>query len=51
MSITLITSHGKMKFELYCEKTPLACKNFLALSASGYYNNSTFHRSMLKYLF
>ncbi len=47
MSLTFVTSHGKMKFELFCEKTPLASKNFLALCASGYLNNTIFHRSML----
>ncbi len=49
MSVTLVTSHGKMKFELFCEDCPLASKNFLALCGSGYYNNSVFHRSMLFY--
>lgn len=33
MSVTLETSHGKMKIELYCELVPLGCKNFLALCA------------------
>jgi len=46
MSATLVTNHGKIKVELYCELVPMACKNFLALSASGFYDNSNFHRNM-----
>lgn len=49
MSLTLITTHGKLKFELYCEKTPKTCKNFLALCASGLFDSTIFHRLM--YLF
>jgi peptidyl-prolyl cis-trans isomerase-like 3 len=32
--------------ELFCELCPKTCKNFLALAASGYYNNTIFHRNM-----
>ncbi len=46
MSVTLYTSHGNLKLELHCELAPLACKNFLALAASGYYNSTVFHRSI-----
>ena len=46
MSVTLVTSLGKMKFELFCEETPLAAKNFLALCASGFFDNTKFHRLM-----
>lgn len=46
MSLTIITNHGKIKVELYCELVPMACKNFLALCASGFYDNSIFHRNM-----
>ncbi len=37
---------GHLKFELFCEETPKTCKNFLALCASGYYNNTSFHRNI-----
>ena len=46
MSVTLRTSHGKIKFELFCEEAPVATKNFLALCASGYYDNTIFHRNI-----
>jgi len=46
MSVTLKTSHGKVKIELFCEEAPLASKNFLALCASGYYDNTIFHRNI-----
>ena len=47
MSVTLVTSHGKLKFEIYCEDCPVTSKNFLALCSSGFYNNCLFHRIML----
>ena len=43
MSVTLVTSHGKLKFEIYCEDCPVTSKNFLALCSSGFYNNCLFH--------
>ncbi len=46
MSVTVHTSLGDLKFELYCELAPLACKNFLALCGSGYYNECLFHRNI-----
>lgn len=46
MSITLQTTHGELKVELFCETCPKACENFLALCASGYYNNTIFHRNI-----
>jgi peptidyl-prolyl cis-trans isomerase-like 3 len=46
MSLTIHTTHGDIKVELYCELVPKACKNFLALSAMGYYDNTLFHRNI-----
>jgi len=62
MSVTLHTSHGDLKFELYGDLCPKACildlniyfltlfnfigKNFLALSAKGYYDKTKFHRNI-----
>ena len=43
--MTINTSLGDLKLELYCEEVPKACKNFLALAASGQYNNTEFHRN------
>ena len=46
MSVTLHTSHGQIKLEIFCELAPYTSKNFLALCASGYYNNTIFHRNI-----
>lgn len=46
MSITLNTTHGAIKIELFCELTPKTCKNFLALASIGAYNNTKFHRNI-----
>ena len=35
-----------MKIELFCDLTPRTCENFLALSGSGYYNGTLFHRNI-----
>ena len=45
MSVTLHTSHGNLKFELFCEDCPKAATNFLALCACGAYNGVAFHRN------
>ena len=50
MSITLLTSHGDIKVELFCEHAPVACRNFLALCGSGYYNNTLFHRNIKNFI-
>ncbi|KAF2719041.1 cyclophilin-like protein [Polychaeton citri CBS 116435] len=44
MAVTLHTTHGDLKLELFCEATPKTAYNFLALCASGSYNDSPFHR-------
>ena len=46
MSLTLNTSHGNIKIELFCELTPKTCNNFLALAASGAYDATKFHRNI-----
>lgn len=50
MSVTLQTTHGEIKIELFCELTPKACKNFLALSAKGFYDNTIFHRNIAGFI-
>ena len=50
MSLTLHTSHGDIKLELFCELCPQACKNFLALCAKGYYNDTIFHRNIKNFI-
>ncbi|KNB43899.1 peptidyl-prolyl cis-trans isomerase-like protein [Blastocystis sp. subtype 4] len=50
-SLTLHTNYGDLKIELFCELIPKNTKvylrqNFLALCASGYYDNTKFHRNV-----
>ncbi|KAL3493387.1 cyclophilin-like domain-containing protein [Aspergillus germanicus] len=44
MSVTLHTSQGDLKVELFCEAVPKTAENFIALCASGAYNDTPFHR-------
>lgn len=44
MSVTLRTTHGDLKLELFCQACPKTTYNFLALCASGAYDGSPFHR-------
>ncbi|KAF2094750.1 cyclophilin-like protein [Rhizodiscina lignyota] len=44
MSVTLKTTHGDIKIEVFCESIPKTAENFLALCASGVYDGSPFHR-------
>ncbi|TLD33481.1 hypothetical protein PspLS_00899 [Pyricularia sp. CBS 133598] len=44
MSVTLHTSLGDLKIEVFCESVPKTAENFLALCASNYYDASPFHR-------
>ena len=46
MSVTLHTTHGDLKCELFCDLTPYAAKNFLALAAKGAYDGTAFHRNI-----
>merc|ERR1711939_217797 len=44
MSVTLHTTHGPIKLELFCQACPKTTDNFLALCASSGYDGSPFHR-------
>lgn len=46
MAVTLHTTLGDLKLELYCDKAPKACENFLALCASNFYDGTIFHRNI-----
>lgn len=50
MSVTLHTTQGDVKFELFCQACPKTTYNFLALCASGQYNDSPFHRSIHNFM-
>lgn len=49
-SVTLHTSHGDLKIEVFCEAVPKAAENFLALCAAGQYDGCLFHRFVLPLL-
>lgn len=42
--VTMKTSMGDIKLELFEEETPVTVKNFLEYVDSGHYNNTIFHR-------
>ena len=46
MSVTIHTTIGDVKIEVFCDTAPLTAFNFLALCASGYYDGTAFHRNM-----
>ncbi|KAK9802024.1 hypothetical protein WJX73_002799 [Symbiochloris irregularis] len=46
MAVTLTTSQGELKIEIFCEEVPRTAENFLALCGSGYYSDSVFHRNI-----
>lgn len=50
MSVTLHTDLGDLKVELFCDQSPKACENFLALCASDYYNGCLFHRNIKDFM-
>ena len=50
MSLTIETNLGDIKIELYIDEAPKTCWNFLALAASGEYNDSKFHRNIKNFM-
>lgn len=42
--LQLVTNMGPLNLELYCDRTPKTCHNFLLLATRGYYDNTCFHR-------
>jgi hypothetical protein len=44
--VTLHTTLGDIKLELFCEDVPRTAENFLALAGSGYYDGTLFHRNI-----
>ena len=35
-----------ISYRIYCDIVPVSSENFLALAASGYYDNTAFHRNI-----
>ncbi|ODN78342.1 peptidyl-prolyl cis-trans isomerase-like 3 [Cryptococcus amylolentus CBS 6039] len=50
MSVTFHTNLGDIKIEVFCESVPRTAENFLALCASGSYNNTLFHRNIKSFM-
>lgn len=42
--VILRTNQGDIELELYEDKAPLTCRNFIELAKKGYYNGTIFHR-------
>ncbi|TGZ46907.1 hypothetical protein CRM22_011076 [Opisthorchis felineus] len=42
--VSLVTTHGRLNLELHCDLVPKTCENFIRHCASGYYNETIFHR-------
>ena len=40
----LVTNYGNIELELFPEKAPIHCFNFIARAESGFYDNTQFHR-------
>ena len=50
MSVTLHTTHGDIKLELFIHQTPKTCENFLALCGTDYYNDCVFVRNIKSFM-
>lgn len=48
--IQLITNFGPLNLELYCDRTPKTCHNFLLLASRGYYDDTCFHRLVKNFI-
>lgn len=46
MSVTIHTSIGDLKLEIFCDTAPRTAFNFLALCANGAYDGTLFHRNI-----
>ncbi len=48
--MTLHTTHGDLKIELFVSQTPKTCENFIKLCQKGYYDGTKFHRSIRHFM-
>lgn len=44
------TNFGNLNIELYADKAPRTCHNFVLLAKSGYYNDTIFHRNIRNFM-
>jgi peptidyl-prolyl cis-trans isomerase-like 3 len=50
MSVTIHTTIGDLKCEIFCDTCPRTAFNFLSLAASGKYNGTIFHRNIAGFM-
>lgn len=48
--IRLVTTHGNLNLELFCDQVPKTCENFLILCRRRYYDDTLFHRSIRHFM-
>lgn len=48
--VQLVTNFGPINLELYCDRTPKTCHNFLLLISKNYYDNTIFHRLVKNFI-
>ncbi|CAJ0585518.1 unnamed protein product, partial [Mesorhabditis spiculigera] len=48
--VRIVSNHGAINLELFCQKAPKACENFITLCRRGYYNNTRFHRLIKNFM-
>ena len=44
------TPHGEITLELFADKTPRTCANFVELAESGFYDGLSFHRVIADFM-
>ncbi|KAF7492340.1 RING-type E3 ubiquitin-protein ligase PPIL2 [Sarcoptes scabiei] len=48
--VRLVTNFGNLNLELYCDKVPRTCDNFILLCNRSYYDNCKFHRLIKNFM-
>ncbi|XP_046326965.2 RING-type E3 ubiquitin-protein ligase PPIL2-like [Haliotis rufescens] len=48
--VRMVTSHGTLNIEIFCDMVPKTCENFMQLCGRGYYNGLIFHRSIRNFI-
>lgn len=48
--VQMVTNFGPINLELYCDRTPKTCHNFLLLASRGYYDGTIFHRLIKNFI-
>ena len=48
--IVMETSMGTMKIELFADKAPITCENFLQYVQEGFFDGTIFHRVIANFM-